>query len=217
MMKRIEKYGLQVDEKLVDFIEGKALPGTDISHKQFWMGLSDLIYEKGPKNSMLIQKRQDIQAKINAWHIEHKGQAFDFDVYKAFLTEIGYLVPVGPDFAIETQNIDPEIAHIAGSQLVVPVTNARFALNAANARFGSLYDTLYGTDAMGSLPPKGGYNAERGEKVIAWGKAFLDEIFPIDGMSHADATHYHVEDGKLVIDGKPVSYTHLTLPTIYSV
>jgi malate synthase len=201
-MKRIEKYGLQVDEKLVDFIEGKALPGTDISQKQFWMGLSDLVYDKGPKNSMLLQKRQDMQAKIDAWHIEHKGQAFDFDAYKAFLTEIGYLVPVGPDFSIETQNIDPEISHIAGSQLVVPVTNARFALNAANARFGSLYDSLYGTDAMGSLPPKGGYNAERGEKVIAWGKAFLDEIFPIDGMSHADATDYHIEDGKLLIDGK---------------
>jgi malate synthase len=202
MMKRIEKYGLQVDEKLVDFIEGKALPGTDISQKQFWVGLSDLIHNKGPKNSTLLQKRQDIQAKIDAWHIAHKRQAFDFDAYKAFLTEIGYLVPVGPDFAIETQNIDPEIANIAGSQLVVPVTNARFALNAANARFGSLYDALYGTDAMGNLPPKGCYSAERGEKVIAWGKAFLDEIFPIDGMSHVDATHYHVEDGMLLIDGK---------------
>jgi malate synthase len=201
-MERIEKNGLQVDRKLVDFIEGTALPGTEISQQQFWKGLSDLIHEKGPKNRALLKKRADIQAQIDAWHIERKGQEFDFSDYKSFLSDIGYLVPEGPDFSIETENVDPEIASLPGPQLVVPIMNARFALNAANARFGSLYDTLYGTDAMGSLPPKGGYDSKRGAEVIAWGKAFLDDIFPIDGLSHSDATRYWVEDGKLLIDGK---------------
>ncbi len=200
-MKRIEKYGLKVDPELVDFIEDKALPGTDISQGQFWKGLSDLVHELGPENRALLQKREDLQAKIDAWHIDHKARAFDFDAYKVFLTEIGYLVPEGPEFAIETQNVDPEIATIPGPQLVVPITNARFALNAANARFGSLYDGLYGTDALGSLPPAGGYNAKRGAQVIAWGKAFLDQVFPINDLSHADATRYHIKDGKLLIDG----------------
>jgi len=200
-MQRIEKYGLKIDPRLVDFIEDKALPGTDVCQRQFWKGLSDLVHEFGPKNRALLQKREDIQSKIDAWHIEHKSQAFDFDSYKAFLTDIGYLVPDGPDFIIETQTVDPEIATIPGPQLVVPIMNARFALNAANARFGSLYDALYGTDALGSLPPKGGYDAKRGAKVIAWGKAFLDEVFPINGLLHADATRYWIEGGKLLIDG----------------
>lgn len=203
-MKRIEKYGLQVDARLVDFIEGRALPGTDISQEQFWKGLSALVHEKGPKNRALLEKRADIQARIDAWHIAHKAEAFDFSKYKSFLSDIGYIVPEGPEFSVETANVDPEIADVPGAQLVVPIMNARFALNAANARFGSLYDALYGTDAMGSLPPAGGYNVERGAKVIAWGKAFLDEVFPIDGLSHADATRYRVEDGKLLIDGKPL-------------
>ncbi len=201
-MKRIEKFGLQVDETLVDFIEGRALPGTDISQGQFWKGLSQLVHEKGPKNRALLEKRNDMQAKIDAWHITHKAESFDFAQYKVFLSDIGYLVPEGPDFAIETANVDPEIADVPGAQLVVPIMNARFALNAANARFGSLYDALYGTDAMGSLPPAGGYSTERGAKVIAWGKTFLDDTFPIDGLSHADATRYWVEDGRLLIDGK---------------
>ena len=201
-MKRVEKFGLQVDVRLVDFIEGQALPGTEISQEQFWKGLSGLVHDMGPKNRALLQKREDLQGQIGAWHLAHKGQEFDFSEYKSFLSDIGYLVPEGPDFAIETTNVDPEIADIPGAQLVVPITNARFALNAANARFGSLYDALYGTDAMGSLPAAGGYDTKRGAKVIAWGKAFLDETFPIDGMSHADATRYHVEDGKLLIDGK---------------
>ena len=137
-MKRIEKFGLQVDEALVDFIEGRALPGTDISQEQFWKGLSSLVHEKGPKNRALLEKRSEIQAKIDAWHIAHKAEAFDFAEYKSFLSDIGYLVPEGPDFAIETMNVDPEIANVPGAQLVVPIMNARFALNAANARFGSL-------------------------------------------------------------------------------
>jgi len=203
-MKRIEKHGLQVDAQLVNFIEDRALPGTDISPDQFWKGLSTLVHEKGPKNRALLEKRADIQNKIDTWHIDRKGEAFDFADYKSFLINIGYLVPTGGDFSIETINVDPEIADVPGAQLVVPIMNARFALNAANARFGSLYDALYGTDAMGSLPPAGGYNTERGGEVIAWGKTFLDEIFPIEGMSHTDATRYWVEDGKLSVDGKPL-------------
>ena len=200
-MPRSDRFGLQVEETLIDFIEGQALPGTEISANQFWKGLSDLVHTMGPRNRELLAKRDDLKSKIDAWHIERRGQAFDFAEYKSFLTEIGYLVPKGPDFKIETKNVDPEIADIPGPQLVVPITNARFALNAANARFGSLYDTLYGTDAMGSLPPAGGYNQERGSQVIAWVKKYLDEEFPIEGLSHADAVIYKIEDGQLLIDG----------------
>lgn len=200
-MPRTEKYGLQIDNQLLDFVEGQALPGTDVSANQFWKGLSDIVHDLGPKNRKLLARRAELKQQIDAWHIERRGQEFDFSAYKSFLQDIGYLVEEGPEFSIETKNIDPEIASISGPQLVVPITNARFALNAANARFGSLYDTLYGTDAMGSLPDAAGYDTTRGAEVIAWAKAFLDETFPIAGMSHADATRYWVEDGKLLIDG----------------
>jgi malate synthase len=200
-MSRIDRFGLQVEETLVDFIEADTLPGTDISANQFWKGLSNLVHTLGPKNRALLAKRDAIKAKIDAWHIENRGQPFDFAAYKAFLTEIGYLVPKGEAFSIDTANVDPEIAEIAGPQLVVPIMNARFALNAANARFGSLYDALYGTDAMGSLPPKGAYDPARGAQVIAWAKTYLDETFPIDGLSHKDAKTYSIIDGQLDIDG----------------
>ncbi len=201
-MTRIEKFGLQVDSQLVDFTESQALPGTDVSADQFWRGLSYIVDNLAPKNRNLLAKRADIQSKIDAWHIERRGQEFDFKEYKTFLHDIEYLVEQGRDFSIETANVDPEIATIAGPQLVVPITNARFALNAANARFGSLYDTLYGTDAMGSLPTGKGYDKARGAQVIAWAKSFLDDVFPIEGLSHADATRYWIEDGKLLIDGR---------------
>jgi len=204
-MERINKFGLQVDETLVEFLESTALPGTGVAADQFWKGLSDIVHGLGPKNRALLAERQEIKQQVDAWHIENRGKPFDFQAYKAFLQEIGYLVEEGDDFSIETENVDPEIASIAGPQLVVPITNARFALNAANARFGSLYDCLYGTDAMGSLPSGKGYDVGRGAQVIAWAKAFLDETFPIDGMSHADATSYSVVDGQLVIDGKPLA------------
>ncbi|MBE9476432.1 MAG: malate synthase G, partial [Proteobacteria bacterium] len=200
MMERIEKHGLQVDARLVDFIEGKALPGTGVNQGQFWKGLSDLVHEKGPKNRALLEKRAEIQSQIDAWHIAHKGQDFDFAAYKSYLTEIGYLVPVGPDFAIETANVDPEIANVPGAQLVVPIMNARFALNAANARWGSLYDALYGTDAMGSKPAGKGYDAARGAQVIAWAKGFLDDAVPLAGGSHGDIAAYSVQNGALLAD-----------------
>jgi malate synthase len=164
MVERVERDGLKVAAELADFIEKRALPGTGVEMGSFWAGFSKLLHGFAPKNRALLERRAALQAQIDDWHRARKGQAHDGDGYKAFLEEIGYLVPEGGDFRIETSKIDPEIASVAGPQLVVPITNARFALNAANARWGSLYDALYGTDAMGSLPEPGGYDrgAERG-------------------------------------------------------
>ena len=199
---RTEKFGLKVDDKLIEFVEAKALPGIDISSDDFWKGLSDLVNKLGPKNLELLQKRKDIKQKIDSWHIEQRGKKFDSNNYKSFLKSIDYLVDEGPNFEIETSNVDNEIAHIAGPQLVVPITNARFALNAANARFGSLYDCVYGTDVLGSTSQSKNYDPARGAEVIAYSKNFLDETFPISGFSHADATNYIVLNGELLIDGK---------------
>lgn len=203
MTQRIEKHGLQVDTVLADFIEKRALEGTGVSADAFWSGLSDMAHTLGPKNRELLQIREDMQGKVDAWHIANKGASEDD--YLAFLREIGYLEAEGDDFEIDTKNVDPEIASTPGSQLVVPVTNARFALNAANARWGSLYDGFYGTDAMGSLPKKGGYDKGRGGRVVARARVFLDETFPIEGASHADVRRYHVQDGALLIDDLPLS------------
>ena len=198
MTDRIEKFGLQVARSLYDMIEAEALPGTGVSSDQFWKGLSELVHEKGPKNRALLEKREQIQAQIDAWHRERRGQPLDQVAYTAFLKQIGYLVPEGPDFAAETANVDDEIARICGPQLVVPVMNARYALNAANARWGSLYDALYGTDAMGDAPEAGGYDPVRGARVIAWARKFLDEAAPLAQGSHADVSAYRVAGGKLV-------------------
>lgn len=184
MVERIEKHGLQVDRKLADFIEGHAIVGTGVDVDAFWAGLSGIVHDLGPRNRALLEMREGIQEQIDQWHKANRGA--DAATYQAFLREIGYLVPTGPDFAIETTNVDPEIASIAGPQLVVPITNARFALNAANARWGSLYDALYGTDALGDLPNGKGYDAERGSRVIAWGRAHLDAVAPLASGSWAD-------------------------------
>ncbi|MEK9775826.1 MAG: malate synthase G, partial [Quisquiliibacterium sp.] len=200
MTQRIEKFGLKVDASLYEMIEQQALPGTGVSSDQFWKGLSELIHQQGPKNRALLARRDELQAQIDAWHREQQGKPLDHGQYKAFLEKIGYIVPVGPDFAVETENVDPEIASIPGPQLVVPVMNARYALNAANARWGSLYDALYGTDAMGDAPSAGGYDSERGARVIAWAKKFLDEEVPLAGASHAEVTAYRVDAGKLSAD-----------------
>ncbi|MEN8739267.1 MAG: malate synthase G [Phaeobacter gallaeciensis] len=191
-------HGMQVASELADFIEAKALPGTGVSADAFWAGLSGLVNGMGDENRALLAKREDIQGRIDAWHVERRGQPHDAVAYTAFLRELGYLVPEGDDFEIETENVDPEIAHTPGPQLVVPITNARFALNAANARWGSLYDALYGTDAMGDLPAGGGYDAARGDRVIAWGRAFLDETFPLAAGSWSDIDALSVADGALV-------------------
>ena len=204
MNQRIEKHGLRVDKILVDFIEGKALEGTGVSANTFWAGLSEMTRDLGPKNRELLKTRDLIQSQINEWHRTHKSGGDTRDAYFAFLREIWYLLPEGDDFKIDTTNVDPEIATVPGPQLVVPVTNARFALNAANARWGSLYDGFYGTDAMGSLPSKAGYDKGRGARVVARARVFLDDIFPIDGASHADVRRYHVKDGALLVDDLPL-------------
>ncbi len=204
MTNRKEVSGLNVDEVLFNFIETQALPGTGIEPADFWDGLSGLLKDFTPKNRALLEKRDAIQKQIDDWHIAHRDQAHDRDEYTKFLTDIGYLVPNGDDFEITTQNVDPEIAKVPGPQLVVPITNARFALNAANARWGSLYDAFYGTDAMGKLPPKGGYDRGHGSRVVARTRVFLDQSFPIAGGSHADVSRYHVDDGALLIDDMPL-------------
>jgi malate synthase len=204
MSDRVEKQGLQVASELADFVDNHALAGTGIDSAKFWTGFADMIAEMTPRNRAALTKRDDIQAQIDAWHVARKGQQIDRAAYEAFLREIGYLVPEGGDFAIDTANVDPEIATLPGPQLVVPITNARFALNAANARWGSLYDALYGTDAMGVLPPKGGYDRGHGSRVVARARVFLDEAFPIAGTSHADVSRYYVHDGALLVDDNPL-------------
>ncbi len=198
MADRLDKHGLQVDPQLATFIEAQALPGTGVAVDAFWAGFSALVHDLGPKNRMLLAKRAEIQGQVDDWHIARKGQAHDAVAYQAFLREIGYLVPEGDAFEIETANVDPEIASVPGPQLVVPITNARFALNAANARWGSLYDAFYGTDALGDLPSGKGYDAARGARVVARAKAFLDEAAPLATGSHADVMGYAVEGGALV-------------------
>ena len=192
MTDRVTHNGLQVDRLLSDFIEQRALPGTGVDSDRFWQGFAAMVRDLTPKNRALLAKRDDLQGQIDAWHVARRGQSHDAAAYKAFLEDIGYLLPEGDDFQIETANVDPEIASIPGPQLVVPITNARFALNAANARWGSLYDSLYGTDAMGGTPPKGGYDRGHGARVVARARVFLDEAFPVQGTSHADARRYHV-------------------------
>jgi len=204
MVQRIDKNGLRVAEVLARFVDERALPGSGVEPDTFWSGLAALVGEMAPRNEAFLDTREEVQARIDAWHIRNRNQPHDHEAYKAFLEEIGYLVEEGADFEIETANVDPEIAEVPGPQLVVPVTNARYALNAANARWGSLYDCLYGTDAMGTLPPKGGYDRGRGARVVARARVFLDEAFPLVGTSHADVRRYHVKDGALLVDDCPL-------------
>ena len=200
----VKRDQLHVSLQLCTFIEGQALEGTGVDAAAFWRGFSALIHDLTPKNRDLLEKRADLQRQIDQWHIARRNQVHDRELYKSFLEEIGYLLPEVSPFQIDTTKVDPEIAAIAGAQLVVPITNARYALNAANARWGSLYDALYGTDAMGSMPPAGGYEQGRGARVVARVRVFLDATFPLAGHSHADARLYHVKGGALLVDGKPL-------------
>ena len=175
MVERIEVSGLQVARELHAFIENEALPGSGVDGAAFWAGLSSLTTQFSDRNRTLLEARETIQKQIDEWHLSNKNAPHDYSAYKAFLMSIGYLKPEGPAFQIETTNIDPEIAEVAGPQLVVPITNARYALNAANARWGSLYDGLYGTDAMGSLPPAGAYDRGRGTREIDRARIFKEE------------------------------------------
>ncbi|MBB6176928.1 malate synthase [Anoxybacillus tengchongensis] len=202
---------LQVAKLFYEFIVEEVLPNSQVDPRKFWGDFEQLINELTPKNKALLEKRDELQEKINEWHKQHRGR-FDFEQYKSFLQEIGYLEPEVEDFEITTERVDDEIAKQAGPQLVVPITNARYALNAANARWGSLYDALYGTDVIseedGAERGKG-YNPIRGEKVIAYVRSFLDETVPLRGYSHKDAVQYAVVDGVLTVTVKDGQTTTL--------
>ena len=219
MTDRIEAGALQVDRELYDFINDEALPGTGISPEAFWSGFDRLIHDLSPRNRELLATRDELQARIDAWYQESGGQASGLPAYKAVLQEIGYLVPEGDDFTVSTANIDPEISTIAGPQLVVPVTNARYSLNAANARWGSLYDALYGTDAIseeGGAERADGYNKVRGASVIAFARDFLDASAPLASGSHRDATSYAVAAGALAVTLQDGSVSGLAAPSKFA-
>lgn len=203
MTDRVEVSGLLVAKELYGFIENEALPGSGIEPQTFWSGLAALVKTYGPKTRQALERREALQAKIDAWHKANPGPNYDFGEYKAFLQGIGYLESEGPAFKIDTKNVDPEIASIAGPQLVVPVMNARFALNAANARWGSLYDAYYGTDVIAEEPgleKTAEYNTARGAVVVAKAAAFLDDAVPLAGAKHADVAVYKVEAGVLKVE-----------------
>ncbi|NRD88350.1 malate synthase G [Sphingopyxis sp. BSNA05] len=187
MSEYVSQNNIQIAQELLDFVNDRALPGTGVDGEKFWAGFADLLGKFAPRNAELLAKRETLQAQIDAWHIDHKGQPIDQVEYQGFLKSIGYLVEEPVAFSITTENVDPEIATMAGPQLVVPSLNDRFVLNAANARWGSLYDAFYGTDALDAPPAKpGGYDPERGAAVIKAAKAFLDEAFPLSSGSWTD-------------------------------
>ncbi|MGO1503160.1 MAG: malate synthase G [Marinobacter sp.] len=202
MTERVQLGGIQVAKNLYDFVNNEAIPGTGLDADKFWAEFDKIVNELAPRNRELLAKRGAIQEKMNGWNSDHKGQKLDMAAYKAFLKEIGYLVDEPDDFRISTANVDPEVATMAGPQLVVPITNARFALNAANSRWGSLYDALYGTDAISEEngADKGpGYNPVRGAKVIEFARNLLDSSAPLASGSHKDAALYQIDGGKLSV------------------
>ena len=209
---RTQHGGLDIAKSLYDLINHEVIPGSGVDAGHFWSQFEQVVATLGPKNKALLAKRDDLQAKIDAWH---RANPFEMGAYKAFLAEIGYLVPEGGDFAVTTENVDEELAVLAGPQLVVPVRNARYALNAANARWGSLYDALYGTDVISEEngAEKGkGYNPVRGNQVIAFARQFLDNTFPLATGSHVDATRYAVANGQLAVTLKDGSTQGLKQP-----
>lgn len=215
MSDRIQIGTLQVSKELATLVENEIVPGLDVTAAQIWSVLEDVVDKFAPLNKALLEKRDAIQKKIDDWHIQEKGQPYDAAAYKKFLQEIGYLVPEGAPFKVTTANIDPEIGSVAGPQLVVPVMNARYALNAANARWGSLYDALYGTDVIsekGGATKSGAYNPTRGAKVIEYASKFLDEAAPLVSGSHVDATKYDVVSNELEISLKNGETTRLIDP-----
>ncbi|WP_028478046.1 malate synthase G [Nocardia sp. CNY236] len=216
MTQRTQVGGLQVATVLHEFIENEALPGSGVDSATFWAGAEQVITDLAPRNRALLAERDEIQRRIDAWHADHPGADYDRAAYKNFLTEIGYLRPEPTDFQISTQNVDDEIAATAGPQLVVPVMNARFAINAANARWGSLYDALYGTDVIGEdngATRAGGYNRVRGDKVIEWARNFLDDAVTLITGSHIGSRYYKIVDGELEVgleDGTSIGLADAT-------
>jgi malate synthase len=202
MTSRVERAGLQVASELAALLEQEICPGTGVPPEQFWASLAAIVGDLRPRNEALLAERESLQQQIDAWHARHPGADYDRRAYRAFLEEIGYLLPEPAPFTIRTENVDPEVAELAGPQLVVPVMNARYALNAANARWGSLYDALYGTDAIpedNGAMRAGDYNPVRGQRVIAWAREFLDRYFPLEKGSHRDASGYAIRAGGLVV------------------
>ncbi|MFV0361097.1 malate synthase G, partial [Tropicimonas sp.] len=193
----LERSGLKIEETLARFVEDEALPGTDVAAGDFWSGLAALVDAFAARNAELLDIRAHLHQQIDAWHLGHRGDGFDAAEYRAFLEKIGYIVPKPASFTLQTENLDPEFTSVAGPQLVVPVTNARYALNAANARWGSLYDALYGTDALGNPPAPGDYDPVRGQEVIAWAKAHLDRAVPLAAGRWSDVGGFTFDGGNL--------------------
>ncbi|EFL90822.1 malate synthase G [Ahrensia sp. R2A130] len=216
MSERTSEGGLQVAKILHDFINVEVLPGTGVETDAFWDGFGKIVADLAPRNAELLAKRDDLQANVNEWHKDNRDGFQNMEVYENFLRDIGYIVPEGPAFSVSTGHVDDEIAAIAGPQLVVPVLNARFALNAANARWGSLYDALYGTDAIseeGGAAKGGGYNEIRGNRVIAWGRDFLNTAVPLASGSWTDVQGFSVENAELKIAMADGSTTALATPS----
>ncbi|MFT5813893.1 MAG: malate synthase, partial [Psychroserpens sp.] len=218
MTKRISIANLQVAEELYNFVNLQVLPGTTIAVNTFWSDFAKLIADLAPKNKALLLKRTSLQEQITAYHHAHQAEKFDFKAYKSFLTAIGYLIPPVADFTISTKNVDAELATIAGPQLVVPVMNARFALNAVNARWGSLYDALYGSDVIseadGAEKTKA-YNPARGAKVVTFARDFLDQTIPLVNGAHADVKSYQIINHALVVTLSNDESTYLAEPKLF--
>ena len=215
MTQRINTQGLQVDSALYDFITHSALPGTGVDEDTFWAEFSAIVDELTAENRALLNKRDSLQAQIDEWHRSNRGETHDPATYRAFLSQIGYLVEEGPDFSVTTNDVDNEITTIAGPQLVVPVNNARYALNAANARWCSLYDALYGTDVLAEIDGAeigSTYNPVRGQRVVDYSNRFLDQAVPLSGISHTDVTGYAVVDGTLTASNNINSQCGLVQP-----
>jgi malate synthase len=213
---------VSIDDRLYEFVTREAMPGTGIDERSFWSGFAALVRELTPRNAALLRRRDALQGDIDDWHRAHPGASFDRPRYKSHLIEIGYLLPEKEPFTIDTADVDAEIAQIAGPQLVVPVSNARYALNAANARWGSLYDALYGTDVLAhtgvanaGTSRSGGYDPKRGAKVIAYAREFLDEHFPLNGASHRDSVNYRIAAGGLDVQLKSGAVTRLEHPAAF--
>jgi malate synthase len=217
MSAKVSVAHIEIDRVLYDFVNQEAMPGTGVQEQVFWHGFADLVGALAPRNAALLSQRDQLQEKIDAWHRRHPGAAFEAARYKEYLLEIGYLVPEKPPFAVGTADVDAEIAHIAGPQLVVPINNARYALNAANARWGSLYDALYGTDAIpeDGASRSGQYNPQRGAKVIAFARDFLDEHFALAAGSHRDAVAYRLAGQRLEIQLTSAATTQLKDETAF--